>query len=40
MKKIRDDIQKECLNTVLKFPRASAAVGMGVGKAVGFVVNQ
>jgi superfamily II DNA or RNA helicase len=32
MKKTRDDIQKECLNTVIKFPRACAAVGMGVGK--------
>jgi superfamily II DNA or RNA helicase len=32
MKKTRDDIQKECISTILKFPRACAAVGMGVGK--------
>ena len=32
MKKTRDNIQKECLTTILKFPRATAAVGMGVGK--------
>ncbi len=39
MKKTRDDIQKKCLNTVLKFPRACATVGMCVGKAARFVIN-
>jgi hypothetical protein len=31
MNKTKNDIQKECINTILKFPITFATVGLGIG---------